>query len=188
MKAQVVTALVRLYPAGWRAEYGEELAELLMRRPLGCGAAANVVANAVRQQWREQEPWLLIGAPLLVWMIAYLVLALVAPRHAKELAGKPTMVGVLIFFGVGFWTVWRKGEGGGRAAMKLSIILTLPVFLLGFLVMMQILPTGPVRPFVGNGREDLVMLFVAPILQIPYAGLLGWVGGGVATRVTGRRG
>jgi hypothetical protein len=144
----------------------------------------NVLANAARQRWRAQEPWLLIGAPLLLWIVAYLVVAFVAPRHSKELAGKPTVVGVLIFFGAGFWTVWRKGQGGGRAAMKLSIVATLPVFLLGLLVMLHILPAGPARPIVGTGRDDLVMLFVAPILQIPYAGLLGWAGGGVAARLT----
>jgi hypothetical protein len=183
MKRRVVAALIRLYPARWRDEYGEELAGILMDRPLGAGAAANVIANAVRQQWRTQAPWLLIGAPLLLWMAAYVILALLTPEHSRELAGKPTVLGVGIFFGAGFLTVWRTGHGGGRAAMGLSLFLSLPLYLLGFLVMIRVLPAGAARPIVGTGREDLVMLAIAPILQLPYAGLLGWLGGGVATRV-----
>jgi hypothetical protein len=32
-KEQVVAALVRLYPAAWRREYGEELTEILHHSP-----------------------------------------------------------------------------------------------------------------------------------------------------------
>ena len=46
MKRLLVAGLVRLYPSRWRAEYGEELAEVLLRRPLGFGCVLNVAANA----------------------------------------------------------------------------------------------------------------------------------------------
>lgn len=187
MKARLVKALIRLYPSRWRAEYGEELGEILMQRPLGTGAVLNVVCNAIWQQLRMQEPWLIVGAPLLVWAFVFWIMLLSAPVCATHIGGKPTGVGVLVFFGVGCWTVVRCGRGGGRAAMKLSLIVTLPFFVVGLLVLVHAIgvvtsPAGGIGFRFGSsdaqGRGDVLMILVAgPLMQIPYAGLIGWLGG-----------
>jgi hypothetical protein len=195
MKVRLVAGLIRLYPSRWRAEYGEELTEVLMQRPLRPGAVLNVVCNAIWQQLRMQEPWLIVGAPLLVWAFAFWIVVLSAPVYATHIGGKPTWIGVVVFFGTGCWTVLRRGHGGGRAAMKLSMIVTLPFFVVGLLVLVHAMrvviePAGGIGfrfgSSVGQGRGDeLTILLVGPVLQIPYAGLIGWVGG-LAGRVARR--
>jgi hypothetical protein len=187
MKARLAAMLIRLYPSRWRTEYGEELAELLMQRPLSPGAVLDVVCSAMWQQLRVQEPWLIVGAPLLVWALAFWIAVLSAPGCATHISGKPTWIGVVAFFSVGCWTVLRRGHGGGRAAIKLSMIVTLPFFVVGLLVLVNVVrvvfePAASIEfrfgSSVGQGRGDvLTMLLVGPVLQIPYAGLIGWAGG-----------
>jgi hypothetical protein len=41
-----------LYPPQWRDEYGTELEDLLLARPLQPAVVLNVIANALRQQVR----------------------------------------------------------------------------------------------------------------------------------------
>jgi len=195
MKARLVAGLIRLYPSRWRAEYGEELAEILRQRPLRAGGVLNVVCNAIWQQLRMQEPWLIVGAPLFVWAVVFWIVVLAAPVYATHIGGKPTLVGVVVFFGIGYWTVIRRGRGGGRAAMKLSMIVTLPFFAVGLLVLVHAMravtePAGSIGfrfgSSVGQGQSDVLMiLVVGPVMQIPYAGLIGWVGG-LAGRVVRR--
>ena len=195
MKARLAAGLIRLYPLRWRDEYGEELTEVLMLRPLSARGALNVICNAIWQQFRLQEPWLIVGAPLLVWALVFWIVVLSAPVYATHIGGKPTWVGVVIFFGIGCWTVIRRGHGGGRAAMKLSAIVTLPFFVVGLLVLAHAMRvvTEPAAGIgfrfgssVAQGQGDVLTTLVAgPAMQIPYAGLIGWFGG-LAGRVVRR--
>jgi hypothetical protein len=183
----LVAGLIRLYPSRWRAEYGAELAGVLLQRPLGAGAVLNVVCNAVWQQLRMQEPWLIVGAPLLVWVFVLWIALLSAPGYAAHIGGEPAWVGLVLFFSTGCWTVLRRGHGGGRAALKLCMIVALPFFGAGLLVLMHAMrvvtePAGGVGfrlgTSAGQGRGDLFTIFVAgPVMQIPCAGLIGWLGG-----------
>jgi hypothetical protein len=193
MKRAVAAGLVRLYPSRWRAEYGEELAEVLLLRPLGLGAVVNVAANAGRQQLRLQEPWLLVGVPLTLWVAISWTIMLTHPAYTMSRKGSPE-IGVLVFCGAGLWTVVRHGYGGGRAAMKVAMLVAVPYLLLGLLTLTQIVRVdespggrytfrlyGP-----PNYEAKLYRLFVeSSILQIPCAGLLGWLGG-LAGRVARR--
>jgi hypothetical protein len=195
MKARFVAGLIRLYPSRWRAEYGEELAQVLLRRPLGTGGVLNVFCNAIWQQLRTQEPWLIVGAPLLVWAFVFWIVVLSAPAYAAHVGAKPTWVGLTVFFGTGYWTVVRRGHGGGLAAMKLSMLLTLPFLVFGLLVLVRVMRVvtesdGGIGfrfgTSVDQGRDDVLTIFlVGPLVQIPYAGLVGWLGG-LAGRVVRR--
>lgn len=192
MKARFVAELIRLYPAQWRAEYAEGLAEVLVKRPLGAKEVLNVFVNAIWQQLRLQEPWLIAGAPVLLWDFVFWMTLLFAPAYAVHMGGKPTWVGMILFFGIGFWTVVRHGDDGGRAAMKLAMLLTLPPLTAALLVLVQALRVVT-EPGGGGGfrfgaslagtletqwRGDVVRLLVAqPILMIPCMGLVGWLGG-----------
>jgi hypothetical protein len=78
--------------------------------------------------------------------------------------------------------------------MKLSMLLTLPLFVVGLLVLSQY-----VRLVAGPGRAlsyrlygppshnvDVVFRFMTgPVFQIPFAGLIGW-GGGLTGRLARR--
>jgi hypothetical protein len=61
----IVRAFLRLYPADWRAEYGEELGALLSRGPITPHVFADVVLSATRERLRR-EAWKACGAALFV--------------------------------------------------------------------------------------------------------------------------
>jgi hypothetical protein len=189
MKRRVVTALVRLYPARWRAEYGEELAQILMRRRLGVAGAANVIASAAWQQLRMQEPWVLITAPLLFWLLFDWALVF---THNTPVTLRANWVGAVVSVGLpfsaGLWTFVRTGKEPARAAMKMAILLALPHFIVGLSVLIgavhpvvtstgatvfRFAPAGP-----GERLADVATMFLFnPILQIPFCGVFGWLGG-----------
>ena len=56
MKSCIVAALLRLYPAAWRSEYGPELSGILLARPLGPDVIADILWNGFRQRARAAEP------------------------------------------------------------------------------------------------------------------------------------
>lgn len=162
MKRRVVAGLVRLYPSRWRAEYGEELAEILLRRPLGFATVVNVVSGALRQH----EPWLIVGVPLFVCVSVNWVMRLSGwqyrdPLSAFSVGGLLALV-LLLFTGLGFWTVLRSGRGGACAAMSVLILLMAPAVVGGFL------------GYTHNGRLGPLSLC---LVYLPFAGLLGWAGG-----------
>jgi hypothetical protein len=182
MKRWVVGGLVRLYPSRWRAEYGEEFSDVLLRRPLGLRTLLDVIAGAARQQ----EPWVLVGAPLTLCVAIGWVMLLTHPAYAlRQHSGSPG-IGLAVFFGVGLWTVLRRGVGGGRAAMKVALLVSVPYLVLGLLTLAQVVrvvesPGGELS-FRLSGppsyTTSLFRLFVElPILQVPFAGVLGWLGG-----------
>ena len=53
-KDWVVVALLRIYPAAWRREYGVELKGILLGRPLGTREIADVAWNGVWQRARSR--------------------------------------------------------------------------------------------------------------------------------------
>src|ERR1039458_10642672 len=61
LKPQIVAALVGLYPARWKREYGDEFRDVLMRQPLEAVAVLDAVWNAMGQQVRNGEPWVIVG-------------------------------------------------------------------------------------------------------------------------------
>ena len=189
----IVAGLVGLYPSRWRAEYGEELGDVLMKRPLGVGAIANVAANAGWQQFRMQEPWLIVGVPLTLWVAIAWAIMLTHPYTMNRHSGSPE-IGVAVFCGVGLWTVLRRGHGGGLAAIKVAMLVAVPYLLLGLLTLGKVVRVvegpGDAVSFQLHGPVNygtaVFQLFVeSPILQIPFAGLLGWLGG-LAGRVARR--
>ena len=57
----IIAALMRLYPASWRNEFGAELQDLLLARPLTFAIACNVLWSGLRQRGRATEPATIIG-------------------------------------------------------------------------------------------------------------------------------
>jgi hypothetical protein len=50
MNPRIVSLLIKLYPRAWRAEYGQELADLLGRQPFHAATISNVLWSALREQ------------------------------------------------------------------------------------------------------------------------------------------
>ncbi len=73
IKPRVVRGLLRLYPAQWRAEYGEELEALLLIGRITPHVVADVVLSAIRERVRRQREWKTGGAILLALTCAGIV-------------------------------------------------------------------------------------------------------------------
>jgi hypothetical protein len=195
-KRCIARGLAHLYPAAWRAEYGQELTDLLLSRPLGVRALLNVSLSAVRQQLRSGEPWVVVGFPLALWTLAALLVGAFRFVRFESVPGAAWMQAA-IFLGAGAWTVFRRGAGAGRAVIELNLLATSPLLAVGLLSALGLLHVSVFGPgdalphdveggfaitfFDPSGRLGTAgihrILLLFPILQIPYAGLLGWLGG-----------
>jgi len=142
MKHRVISALLRLYPAAWRREYGPELRGVLEDRPLGVRAVANVARGGVWQRFRSTEPWVLIGLALMVLIAAGLADFIVAPPPYTPDMEHPhptwrgSITGLAILMGCGCWTVLRHGgtlPGAGLQTMKMHLLSSVPVFVVALL-------------------------------------------------------
>lgn len=156
---RMVTALLRLYPAAWRREYGPELADMLLAHPLDARIMGDVLLNGLRQRVRTAEPSTLLGLAAMLVILAGLVWNIAAPplsghglaallrESSKTL---PTVIAiplaselyVLLLVGCGCWTNLRHHgtlSRSGMAAMKLSFIAGLPLVLAGTLILFGVL-------------------------------------------------
>jgi hypothetical protein len=185
MKRLLVSALIRLYPARWRAEYGAEFQEVLLRRPLGLRELLNVSANALRQQLRLGEPWLLLGVPFTALSIGGCLrivegMPFAARVHDRNFAG--ASIALAAFFAVGYWTMWRNGSRAGRAAIKFNLLAAAPYFLLGVAAEARLIPITTVDAGASEAYWRGVLL-TAPFFQAFVSGGVGWLGGKAARLV-----
>jgi hypothetical protein len=200
LKAKIVAALVGLYPRRWKREYGIEFGDVLMRGPLGPSAVLNIVWNALRRQLRLGEPWLIVGVP---WLLLNIYGHLCNILYPFPYAADPfsnsmatRAVASLIPFALGYWTVLRDPTNGhgGRAAMKCFLLIGWPtcalaiLWGLGILSIIVLSPGDPPSTFHEHGfaytfyghprrPSDWQLLFWKPFGDIPFAGVLGWLGG-----------
>jgi hypothetical protein len=70
-----------MYPAAWRHEYGVELEDLLMARPLAFGAMSDVVCAALYQRGRAADAATLMGVMAMIGVSAALAWNWVFPAH-----------------------------------------------------------------------------------------------------------
>lgn len=163
-KANVVRLLLSLYPAAWRHEYGSELADILMARPLNARIIADVMWNALRQRVRLNDASTVVGATLALLIASSLASNIQAPLRdqnalfagvlEKSSITLPT-VEVTLFRSepyfllmaiVGCWTYLRRGRlsHSGLATTKITFIASLPILLTGFLILVGVVaPTAP---------------------------------------------
>lgn len=185
-KRHLVAALVGLYPARWKREYGEELRDVLLRRRLDAATAADAIWNAFRQQLRLGEPWLLVGVPWLVlnwagywwkgisYTLPYNFLDVSRPIFLPPLNLLDKFVpplNLLVPLMLGYWTVTRDPiDGrGSRAAVKNVLLLDSPFFV-GIL-------GGRCDDCGQKGIYGWLILSVILLLQLMQCAALGWLGG-----------
>jgi hypothetical protein len=203
-KPHIVAALVGLYPARWKREYGEELRDVLLRRRLDAATAADAIWNAVRQQLRLGEPWVLTGIPLLALNLTGIVRNILyagAYQYDTFDGNRPHLIpslGLLLPLAIGYWTVARdpisEHRRAGRAAMKNILLVYWPFFVIGALYGLGVLrvivlgPGDPATSFHEHGfaytvydhtRQHVAWtyLFALPLIQLPLCGGLGVLGG-----------
>jgi hypothetical protein len=57
----MIHLLLRIYPAAWRVEYGDEFAALLLSKPLTAPIIANVILCGFRERLRQSDPAIFCG-------------------------------------------------------------------------------------------------------------------------------
>jgi hypothetical protein len=206
MNTRLIAWLMRLYPKAWRNEYGAELTAMLQARPLTANVCGDVVRSAVWQRVRAIDTPTWVGVGLMAVTIGAIASNIVAPppyvRSALperiELLQKPlrSEFYVLVLFGIGFWTAMRGSQWPGRAAMRVAIIASIPLALIGLLMMTGLLDytelapgqtpagldeRGVVYTFY-KGMEQILgpaplTLLLSPLLRLPGAWLWGTIGG-----------
>ena len=190
MKTSIVKALLGLYPRAWRREYGPELIDILLRRPLTASVIANVLSNGLRQRVVAAEPSTILGLALMPWA-AYGLL------HDQGIVSIQTSnLYVLILIGCGVWAHLRHGgelSRSGRAAVKLSCIAGLPAMQAGLLMLAGVVHIHPAQDVCWIRVSDssgllqqlqtamcppaaLGVLF-APLFILPASWLWGMLGG-----------
>jgi hypothetical protein len=226
MKMRLVSALMRLYPNAWRTEYGAEMADMLLARPLTVRVCCDVVRSAMWQRMRAIEAPTWVGIALMMVTIAAIVANIIAPQPyvwspGQSPSEKPALSErlallqrplhsefyVLVLAGIGFWTAWRSNNRWpGWAAIRVSTIASLPLVLIGLLMLFGVLDFVELHPgqtpttfqeheilytfYKGSqqipGPAPIVML-LSPLLRLPGAWLWGVVGGGIAHWVSRAR-
>lgn len=190
LKSSLVSALVRLYPAHWRAEYGAELEDLLLARPMGVHAIADVVWNGVRQRGRSLDLATYFGLAALLAVVAAFAngqpvlepshmtfpAVSIPLLHSDLYAQFLVLCGCLIHLR-SRTRPWRTGV----AAMKISFIAGLPILVAGLLMF-----AGVAAPSAHAYSPGAWEVMAAPIARLGEAWIWGTVGGTLGRLIAGR--
>lgn len=166
IKERFTSALLRIYPARWRSEYGAELSDLLLTQPLSALVVADVVWNGARQRARSLELSTIIGVAAMLVIVVGLVQNIIAPLPyvggaatsllQPSMMTLPTLVVAplksnlyvlaLIACGCGTYLRNRGVSSPGVAAMKVTLIAGIPVMVAAILMLTGVLATTVIGP------------------------------------------
>jgi len=201
-RQRLVTALLRLYPAAWRAEYGAELTDVLLARPLGPFVIGDVLWNALKLRARTVEPHNILGLASMAAVLTGFVLT--GGSYAREWSAFvqpsnktfPTItvtflaseIYVLLLIWCGCWTHLRhRGtvNQSGLAAIAMSLLAALPVMVSAVLMTLGFFSVK----FVGPDLPPLspLALLVSPLARMPEYWIWGALGGLLGKRIVRRR-
>jgi hypothetical protein len=210
LKTRVVNGLLRLYPARWREEYGPELSEILLTRPLNARTIFDVAFSGVRERVRNPQPATIIGLAGTLLVTNAIITNITDPASAGALLADstktlPTIVVspmesdwyALFLILWGCWTALRTNgtaSASGRTGARISFIASTPIFVAGALMMFGVLPatTHDVHHAASHGfafnyvglRYTAWGVAVAPIFELPKCWMYGTVGGLLGRRIS----
>ena len=191
-RRRLAEALLRVYPAAWRREYGEELFDILISRPLTWRVAADVLGAGVRQRIRAAEPATVLGAATVSVLLAQLALTAAGYRTPATAMLQPTdmtfptvaasfMVSPVfpwLLIACGWWTASRhpgfSAKRCGTATMRMSFIGGIPVLVAGMLLAAGAISATQVG--MGDVSPMSLAVIVAPLARLPEAWLYGSMG------------
>ena len=201
-KQRVVTALLRVYPAAWRAEYGPELTDILLTRPLSLSVIVDVLWSGLGHRAQAVEPSTILGlASMSVvltgfvpaggpygrnWMAVLQPTSMTFPPVTVTFLG--TELYVLLLIGCGCWTHLRYGgkvSRSGVAAMTMSLLAGLPVMVGGVLVICGVFSVkflGPDLPTLSPAAIQ-----ISPLARLPEFWIWGALGGLLGQWIARRR-
>jgi hypothetical protein len=205
MNARPVFAalLLRLYPAGWRREYGEELRHILESQPMTAAIAVDVIASGLRLRVRSASPATILGLISMLLVASQLLLApdglgrylpaAVRPSGMTFPTLRMTLLAseIYVYIGIacGYWTESRSPGSAARAgvaAMRMVLMGGSPVMLAGLLLAAGIADPALAR-VAGRGFEPSPLaMMLAPLAAAPPFWIWG-VGGAWLKQWVNRR-
>ena len=191
-RQRLAEALLRVYPAAWRREYGDELFDILISRPLTWRVATDVLGAGLRQRIRAAEPATVLGVATVAVLLSQLALTAAGYRTAATAMLRPTdmtfptvaasfMVSPVypwLLIACGWWTASRhpgySAKRCGRATMRMSLIGGIAVLVVGVLLAADAIAASQVG--LGDVPPMSLAVIVAPLARLPEAWLYGWMG------------
>jgi uncharacterized protein (TIGR03435 family) len=185
----IVRALLRIYPKAWRREYGPELADLLLARPLSIQTIGNVSVSGAAERIRAIDVTTQLGLAAMAVILA-LAVRNVAGLFVETTKTLPTIVVaplmselyVLFLVGGGCWFHVRRGgtaAAAGVQAMKITFIAGLPVMVIGLFMLTDVIHvSNPAH----HALNPWAVLF-APLFRLPECWIWGAVGAQVGRRL-----
>lgn len=197
-RAAVARTLLLAYPSSWRREYGAELEDILLSRPIGPLVAGDVIVGGLAERIRSADASTWLGMAALAAVLADLLwnitaaqstsqgLIAVVARSSKTL---PTIVvlplmsdGYALFLVIyGAWRQIRRGgslSNDGVATAKITFMAGLPVIVVGILIGIGAIDLAAQR------QIDAAPVWLtpwavatAPLFRLPAAWMLGALGG-----------
>lgn len=204
-KDRIVAALLRLYPLGWRREYGVELSGILMARPLGPRVIADIALNGLWQRGRAAEPSTILGVASTLLMLTGFVMpgggssgvwgTLLRPSWrlfpTVNVTFMASEIYALLLVGCGCWTYLRHGSTAKRcgvAAMRMSVIAGIPIMFIALLVMSGFVGLAVLDARgAATIRPSALAILVAPLTRLPEAWIWGALGGQLGKWVSRQR-
>jgi hypothetical protein len=204
-KDRLIAALLRIYPAAWRREYGVELTVILQRRPLDLRVMIDVLWSGLRLRVRAAEPSTTLGlASMLLTLTGFIVpggsysgawRALLRPSWRLFPTINVTFMAseayVLLLVACGCWSYLRHGgkvTGSGLAAMGMSLIAGIPIMLIAVLLMAGFLDLAFLDSQGGATiRPSALAILLAPLARVPEAWIWGSIGGLLGKRIARER-
>jgi hypothetical protein len=192
LRQRLANALVRIYPAAWRREYGEELLDMLVARPLTWRIVADVLGTGLRQRIRAAEPATVLGVAAVAVLLSQLALTAAGYRTPATAMLRPTdmtfptvaasfmvsSVYTWLLIACGWWTASRhpgySAKRCGMATMRMSLIGGIPVLIAGVLLAADAITATQVG--LGEASPMSLAVIVAPLARLPEAWLYGWMG------------
>jgi len=196
-KHWVVAALLRLYPAAWRSEYGPELTDILMSRPLSARVIADVMWNGLKQSAQAAEPSTILGLASLLAVLTFVVtggsygrrwILLVEPTTKTLPTVNVTFMSsgyyALLLIACGCWTYLRHrgtAKQSGMAGVRMSLIAAIPLMFGGLSMMFGLIGPSLLGPQFEPSASWAVL--AAPLFRLPDSWLWAALGGVLGKRI-----
>ena len=204
-RRHIAGLLVRCYPAAWRREYGAELHDILVSRPLTPRVIADVVWNGVRQRALVATPSTILGTASMLAVLAGFVLTPTSYLHDWTAVLRPTGITfptvtvtflasefyVVLLIGCGCWTQLRSGgplSRAGLAAIRMTLMAGAPVMLAGLLIGLGLADLSFLNPAEIHStailRPSALSMMAAPLARAGESWVWGLLGGLLARRLS----
>ncbi|MGA7239371.1 MAG: hypothetical protein WBY44_27055 [Bryobacteraceae bacterium] len=194
IKPHLVRGLLRLYPAEWRAEYGEELGTLLALRPITSSVFADVLLSASRERLKREQVWKICGGALFAWTVFGAFINNSAPLSDGTYESYKRVWEIIVLL-TGCLTILLKRSGSPcRAAVKAALlgfvpeIVALTLWISGIFHPLLTNAAGPFpllecrlamfeMTFPTVPQPGFVMVPFAIVVIVIRAGVIGIIGG-----------